>query len=649
MGKYNWTYTYVGGVPRVKIATGEDIAHLDELDQKMWTVLSCPVKGLEIAEKSLQYMDTNKDGNIHVEEVIATVNWLKAALKDLNVLLEGKDTLPLSALNSETAEGKQLYNAAKTILTSLGKDDATEISLADSSSSLDSFLKEKLEALKAEVAKINEVKAPFGDDTDAIDAAYQALDAKISDYFLRAKLSAFATESTAALDVQVSRIEAISADNLTGKSAEIASYPIARITGKAELALDAAINPAWSAAFNTVKKAFEGETAITETLWAEAGAKIKAYRDYQASITVNEGDIKLDDELAQKQLVDKLLHLNRDFFTLLKNFVTLHDFYSKDFKGIFQAGTLFIDQRECELCVKVNDAGVMAATANQSGMFLVFCDCVSKVKGETMKIIAAVTAGDIRNITPGKNCIFYDRNGHDWDAKVTSVIDNPISIKQAMWSPYHKFGKFVEEQINKFAAEKESGVLNDATSKFNSSTEAVKENTPTDEANAASAKDAGKAAASSFDIAKFCGIFAAIGMALGYIGSFLVSIATGFISLKWWQMPLSILAIMLIISGPSMFIAWMKLRKRNLSPILNANGWAVNAAAKINITFGNSLTKLAKFPLSASMKRQDPFADKGMSIWTKLLIILIVILAIVAAAEWYFGLGIMNYITTLIG
>ena len=45
---YNWNYTYVGGVPRVKIATGSDIAHLAELDEKMWTVLSCPVKGLEL-------------------------------------------------------------------------------------------------------------------------------------------------------------------------------------------------------------------------------------------------------------------------------------------------------------------------------------------------------------------------------------------------------------------------------------------------------------------------------------------------------------------------------------------------------------------------------------------------------------------------
>ena len=46
--KYKWNFDNIGGCSRVRIASGEDIAHLDELDVKMWTVLSCPVKGLEI-------------------------------------------------------------------------------------------------------------------------------------------------------------------------------------------------------------------------------------------------------------------------------------------------------------------------------------------------------------------------------------------------------------------------------------------------------------------------------------------------------------------------------------------------------------------------------------------------------------------------
>lgn len=630
MGNYNWTYSYVGGVPRVKIAKGEDIAHLEELDQKLWTVLSCPVKGLEIDEKSLVYMDTNNDGKIHVNEVVATANWLKTILKDMNVLLEGKDTLALSALNTETEAGKQMEETAKAILVQVGKADANEITLADSSSCLDTMLKNKIEAAKAEAAKINAVEAPYGEDTEAIDAAYQALDAKIRDYFMRAELASFAEESTATLDVQVSRIEAISAENLTDKTAEIAAYPIARISNKAELPLDAAINPVWNAQFQTVKKALGDITVLTPEAWAAVGAKLQAYKDYQASIVVNEADIKLDDDTINTQLVDKLLHLTRDFYTLLNNFVTLQDFYNPNKKGIFQAGTLFIDQRSCDLCIKVNDAGAMAGIAGNSGLCLVFCDCVSKVKNETMKIIAAITVGTTDNLVPGKNGIFYDRQGHDWDAKITSVIDNPISISQAVWAPYKKAGKFVEDKISKFASEKEANAMD--TSKLELPTEAPAE----EGAPAASAKDKAKAMASSFDIAKFAGIFAAISIAVGAIGTFVMAIISGFMAMTWWQMPLAILGVLLVISGPSMFIAWLKLRKRDLSPVLNANGWAVNAVARINSSFGASMCKQATFPMSAALKKEDPFADKTMSGFTKFLIFLLVVV-VIAGGLWLKG------------
>lgn len=615
MAGYKWNYSCVGGVTRVHISSGEDIAHLSELDEKMWTVTSCPVKGLEINEQSLKYMDTNNDGVIHINEIVAVSKWLSQVLKSNDIVIKGAEALPLDLLNQENEEGKKLYDAATSILKELGKSDATEITLADSSSCLASYLKNKLEAALAAIDKNAAVEAPYGDKTDAIEAAYNALDAKVKDYFMRAKLAGFAAESTAALDVQTSRIEAISAENLTGKLEEIASYPLARVSGSnVELPLDAAINPAWATQFATVKEAVSAK-AIDEAVWAEIGAKIKAYRDYQASVTITEADIKLDEETAAVQLVDKLLHLVHDYYTLLKNYVTLQDFYNPNAKAIFQAGTLLIDQRTCDLCFRVADAGAVAAQAPKSGMYLITCACSSKLYNENFTIIAAMTVGAVDDLYVGKNCIFYDRAGRDFDAKVTAIIDNPISIKQAMWSPYKKMGKLIEDNINKFAAEKEADVTASTTSAINEKTEAVK---ATDKENAA---DTGKQVG-SFDIAKYAGIFAAVGMAVGMIGSALVAIGKGLWGLTWWQFPLVILAIILVISGPSMFIAWTKLRKRNLAPILNANGWAINAGAKINVPFGATLTQQAKYP---RLNLKDPYADKGMSWWQKLLITLVVI------------------------
>lgn len=634
---YKWNFIYVGGVPRVKIATGEDIAHLGELDEKLWTVLSCPAKGLEIDEKSLDYIDTSNDSHVHVTEVVATAKWLCEVLRNPDVLLAGSDTVALSAVNAETESGKQILDAAKLVLAAVGKADAQEVSLADSSSCLAAITEKKVAALKAERAAQAEVVAPYGDNTAAVAEAYAALDAKVKDYFLRSRLAGFATESTAALDVQVEQIQAISAANLTEKTADIASYPIARITdGVAILPLDAAINPAWAAQWSVVKPLFTAN--ISEADWAAVGQRLADYDAYVKSLEVSEADIVVDDEMASIQLVDKLLHLTRDFFTLLKNFVTLVDFYTPDGKGIFQAGRLYIDQRACDLCLKVSDAAAMAAQAPASGLFLVYCDCTSKVKNATMKIVAAVTVGDTDNITVGKNAVFYDRDGHDWDAVVTAVADNPISIRQAALSPYKKFVGFVEEKFRAMAQKREDSVIE----KANATVEEKGESAATALAAAPQAAaapgapaEAAKKTIGSFDIAKFAGIFAAIGMAVGFIGEAIVSLGKGFFGLTWWQQILCPLAIFILISGPSMFLAWMKLRKRNLAPVLNANGWAVNAAAKISIRFGEALTSRAKFPLSAALRNQDPFADKEMPLWKKLLGWLLV-LAIICLVLWYF-------------
>ena len=170
MSDYKWKFARIGGVTRVYISSAEDIKHLGELDKKMWTVLSCPVKGLEIDEQSLAYMDTNGDGQIRVDEVIGVSQWLCKVLKDLQPVVEGKDVLPLSAINQEDEEGKKIYDVAADILSQLGKETA-EISLADSKGCLDAYRKAKFEAALEAAKKEAEVAAPYGDKTADIDAA----------------------------------------------------------------------------------------------------------------------------------------------------------------------------------------------------------------------------------------------------------------------------------------------------------------------------------------------------------------------------------------------------------------------------------------------------------------------------------------------
>ena len=540
--KHTWTYANIGGSTRVVIKSGKDIQHLAELDEKLWTVLACPVSGLEIPDESLALIDNNHDAKIHIADVIATAQWLCNTLQNPDVLLKGKDTLPLDAIKDE---------AILAVATPLAEGGV--VSLA---------------AVKAAIAGVSieaqaAPEAPYAAD---VIAAYKACQEAYSQYFHTTKLQSL---------------------------------------GLATLPADAAV------------------PGLTEEQFAEMGKKIA---DYEAGKTAAEAAnaAALSAAQAQYKPLEKLLLLSRDFCTLLRNFVSFQDFYAKRGKAllgrgddkdspwaIFQAGTLVIDQRACNLCLRVNDMAKHNAQAPDSGMYLIYCQCTLHATGEKMQIVAAMTVGDIRNLKVGKNALFYDRQGRDWEAEVVKIIDNPISIGQAFWSPYRKLGEWVSGLITKSAAEKEKKSFADMTAKLQ---------TP---------PAAGQAAQPApFDVAKFAGIFAAVGLAIGSIGTFLTSLLSEVKDMHAWAL-LIVPAILIVVSGPSMILAWMKLRKRNLAPLLNANGWAINADAIVSVLFGNTLTDQAQFPI---VKLNDPFAKKGLSTGSKWSIAIAAILIGIAIA-----------------
>ena len=128
--KYSWEFQNVGGTSRVKIRNGADIANLDKLDTKLWTVLSCPVNGLEIDSTSLSYIDANSDGKIRVSDIVTTSKWITSAIKNHDLILEGKDCIDIEEFDKTQELGANLYASAKQILENLGKEGSV-ISIAD--------------------------------------------------------------------------------------------------------------------------------------------------------------------------------------------------------------------------------------------------------------------------------------------------------------------------------------------------------------------------------------------------------------------------------------------------------------------------------------------------------------------------------------
>lgn len=695
-GNYDWKFSTVGGVTRVNIESGQDILHLDELDRKLWTALSCPLKNLEIDEKTMAMLDTNGDGKIHIEEVVAASKWLTSVVNDPELLLKREAFIPFSAFNTSNEEGLHLLETSKQILENLGLE-KDNISIADVSDSLAIFAKTRFngdgiitensaddEAIKALIKNVidtvgsatdrsgdpgintDHIEAfyqaladytawkeagdadkdnifPYGDDTAAALAACMAVKDKIEDFFMRCKLASFNADSASVLDVSSAKIGEISGNNLAASTDEIATYPLARVNAEHRLPLGNEVNPAWAVAIANLKKLvldkeFKDIEYLTEEQWVSVLAKFNAYNVWMAAkagaavealgydaakniLAENKKEVLLDLVAQDKALesksnaidqVDKLLHYYRDFFTLLTNFVTFSDFYSPEKRAIFQAGTLYIDERACDLCVKVSDMGAQGAMAPLSNMYILYCDCTCKSKPGTLNIAAVVTDGDVGDIMVGKHAVFYDNDGLGWNATVTKIVDNPISIRQAFWSPYRKMAKSIEDMINKRAADKDAKVMADANSKIN---------------NAEIPADGKKPEVKPpFDIAKFAGIFAAIGLAIGLVASAIGGLFE-WLGAHWYNIVIFFLIIIAIISGPSMIMAWLKLKKRNLAPILNANGWALNQRILVNTKFGATLTGIAKYPV---VKAKDPFTTRAPW-WKRMLRWLLLIICVCVA------------------
>jgi hypothetical protein len=489
---------------------------------------------------------------------------------------------------------------------------------------------------------------------EATDAAVQALDAvraKVDDYFARTRMASFDARAIVALNPADETLVALGPQTLTMHADDMARLPLAHVEAGRPLPLRDGVNPAWAdkmAVFaqTTVAAALGGaRTALTEAEWESLVARFAPFETWLASkpasavaklpdarvMELARGDARarvdalvasdaaLATESNQIDAVEKLIRYRQNLVALLENFVNFAEFYGTR-RSIFQAGTLYIDARSCDLCLPVDDAARHVMLAALSQACLAYCACVRRKDKEKRSIVAAITGGDSDNLMVGRNGVFYDRQGDDWDATITQLIDNPISVRQAFWSPYKRFIRLVEEYVAKRAkaANDESAKRLDTAA----AATAVSDKTKPEEAAAPAPP------AKGIDV----GTVAAIGVGVAGVATFFSSILATFFGLGMW-MPVGLAVLLLAISGPSMLIAWLKLRQRNIGPLLDANGWAVNARAFINVPFGAALTGVAVLPEGASRSLKDPFAEKKRPWRTYLFLLFLVAVGF----AWFLG------------
>ena len=708
MTNHLWKFFRAGGFDQVTLETGADLMNLDQLDQKLWVALACPTSGLEFPARTATLIDADQDGRIRAPELIAAVKWAGSKLENPDHLVKGGESLEFSAIGDATLREAAQHICArlgKAQATTIALADVTDADrkFADGGlngdgvvipeSTDDAFTRSVIQHVAASVGTvpdrsgqpgIDQAKAdaffaecaafdewhkkaeadrasilPAGDATVAAAAAVRAIRSKVDDYFGRCRLAAFDPRTAALLNRKEEEYLAVAARDLSITAAEIAGFPLAQVAAGKALPLKSGINPAHAAAVaalhaGAVKPLLGDRNELTEADWLALLEKLGAFERWNSDkkgaavealglgrvreilgggvkATISSliaKDKALETEATAIADVEKLLRFKRDLYLLCTNFVSFRDFYDAGEPAIFQAGTLILDQRSCTLTLPVEDVGRHAAMAGLAGSYLAYCDCVRKSTGEKRQIVAAFTNGDSDNLMIGRNGLFYDRKGNDWDATITRIIENPISVRQAFWSPYKKLVRLIEEQAAKRAAEADA-----ASDKHVAST---------------AAPVAGVGAAPPPPKKMDVGTVAALGVAFGALATAFAALAgylSGLLKLPFWQVCLAVVALMLIVSGPSMVIAWLKLSRRNLGPILDANGWAVNAKAKLNVPFGASLTGVAKLPAGSRMTSGDRFGERP-SPWPKLAMAVIILGFLFSLLNQFYVLDAIYYRVT---
>ena len=459
---------------------------------------------------------------------------------------------------------------------------------------------------------------PLGDATPEAFTHLLAVENKIDDFFARCQLAAFDSRAEEPLNHDISLYKSIATEDFSASRKDIERLPLAKVSGTSAVPILTGINPEWKQRIQTLCDQvirplnIGADDSLQLSEWQQIKQRFAAYRKWRESKPKTETEricitrvreilaSDLSDQLAELlaedlalaprmksvDAVEKLARFHRDLIQVLNNFVNFNDFYDESRPAIFQAGVLYLDGRECRLCLRVENPAKHAVLATLSRAFVAYCECRRKDSPQKFYIAAVFSAGDSSNLIVGRNGIFQDGQGRLWDTTIVRLIENPISIREAFLIPYVRVGRFIGDKLEKWAVTRDKAMQK----QMETGVESVgSESTTAPKTSNGSTSNMGGMA----------GMLAAGGIALGAVGAGLASLFDTLRALAWWELPLVITGLVLMISLPSMMIAWLKIRKRTLAPLLDASGWAVNGRTLISVKLGRSLTTSATLPIAA--------------------------------------------------
>jgi len=477
-------------------------------DIKSWYAISCPTTGVRFDARTLELLDTDHDGYIRSPEVLSA----------------------LAFLASKGVPVESLKNPAESLRDDLQNVLARQADLAQEKPS-----QADQEALAAweEKGKSPDV-AVLGDDTAAAEAALGSVEKVVDEFFTPPDDMPLVTED-ADRDLPLR-------DHLNPRH------------------LEAVLN----FAATCVEPLLGSRSALSRLDYKAVKAKLSLYREWLAARPQMNAD-RTGKLVEEERLLRYRLYLGE----FLENYITMDRLYAENGVAMFQMGRLRIGGREISLCFHVESEAAHAALAERSQCCVIYLKLMRKGEAAERNLCAVVTAGTIGSLYVGRNGVFYDRDGKDWGAVITKVIESQVSLSEAFWLPWRKIGEGIGASVKKFLGDKQAAALTSVQKGLST------------------AQAGGAAMASSV---------AAIGIGVGMCGAAFASIMAVLSRMTPLEILLSLVAAVLAVSLPSVTLTWFKLRKRDLGAILNASGWAVNREIRFSMKRAAGFTKCAENP-----------------------------------------------------
>lgn len=644
------------------IRSADDLEALLDLDDALWVATGAPIDTIRADAGFLKYLDLDANGRILCFEVRAAVRLVLEALSKRKNLTDGRSTLEIAHLDPATSAGAGVREAAGKIASRLGAGNAIDLPqirelrakaearpvsehgvvlpeaaedpevrslLQDviasvgpaehpsgkpgvSDTTLDAFLAsaEKYLAWREEGRGVR----PLGSETERAFDSLQAIEGKIDQFF--------ALSNALQLDGEIlERLRA--AEEPTVDTADVNQIrevlrraPIASPAPGAQLPLAAADNPYYQDALrefreNVVLPILGGDpVGLTPVEWAKIRGRFTAFRAWLAAKPATAAASVPEDRLARYvdgpastavralidhaeetaivlddiRLVEKITLYQANLLDFVNNFVSFPYLYDRNRRAMFEMGYLVMDGRHFNLAVRVGDRAAHRAVASNSSMYVLYVRVQSQAGAGLYEVAVPVTAGGIKNLSKGKRGLFRDTDGKEYDACVVDVIENPISVSETIAAPFKRIAKLVTQKIEALTAEAQVR-LDTAT------TEAVAPR-PVDSSTAVSQPVAAAAAGGG-------GIIAGSGVAIAAVGTAVTYFARTITSVSVWRLLAGLGAALGAVIVPMTILALLKLRRRDLSAILEGSGWAINL--RMRLTRGQSafFTQTPHLPLRA--------------------------------------------------